>query len=59
MTKNKSGGPRSKPEKIPAEELHRYPVGNKMKKGSKLQCLGCRGKNPNCAGCEGKGFIKV
>ncbi len=51
--------PVKKHENVPAEDLRRYPVGEKMKKGSKLACLGCRGKNPTCKGCDGEGFIKI
>ncbi len=47
----------------PREKLqkgkHTYPTGKKMKKGSRLECLGCKGKNPQCGGCGGKGYFIV
>jgi hypothetical protein len=46
-----------KPERAPHRET--YPTGKKMKKGSKLDCLACKGKNPNCRGCGGTGKIVV
>jgi hypothetical protein len=36
-----------------------YPTGRQMKKGSKLECLACKGKIANCKGCGGKGYIIV
>ncbi len=51
-------------EKAPSEELKvkggsKYPLYEKMKKGSKLKCLGCSGNNPDCKGCQGQGYIIV
>lgn len=58
--------PDSKREKVPAntektKRRARYPLGGKMAKGSKLDCMGCnRDKpNPKCKGCGGKGYIVV
>ena len=49
----------NKPEKDPNPNT--YPTGKKMKKGSRLPCMGCnpRNPNPNCKGCKGKGYIIV
>lgn len=47
--------PPTKLEKIKSK----YPAGTKMKKGNKLACLGCNGKNNVCPGCDGTGFIQI
>jgi hypothetical protein len=40
---------------------HTYPLGARMKKGAKLDCLACnpRKPNPKCKGCQGNGYIIV
>jgi hypothetical protein len=37
----------------------KYPLKKQMKKGNKLDCLGCSGNSPDCKGCEGKGYIII
>lgn len=55
--------PDSKREKVPSKSekasRSRYPTGNQMKKGSRLDCLACKGKIAGCKGCDGKGYIIV
>jgi hypothetical protein len=43
----------------PVKPREKYPMGTRMKKGSELDCLACKGKNSSCKGCGGSGKIVV
>ncbi len=53
----KTSGPGNNPE--PVKPREKYPMGKRMKKGTKLDCLGCKGRSTSCPGCNGTGYIVV